>query len=89
MTRVSRNVAAHAEALVAQTRRSDGDLPERKSLPGARMALGGGSDDDDDETRLVERRASGPERTARSSLRSETAASLMSPASERFMRDDA
>ena len=89
MTRMSRNVAAHAEALVAQTRRSDGDLPERKSLPGARMALGGGSDDDDDETRLVERRASGPERTARSSLRSETAASLMSPASERFMRDDA
>jgi len=105
---LSRDAAAHTEALAAETWRSDAD----------RAALGGG------ETRLVERRSSGrdelvsggahPERarlcdanaslaglaglaggtyghetvSMRSGTGSATAASLMSPAAERFMRDD-
>ena len=110
---LSRDAAAHTEALAAETWRSDADRAAR--LPG-----GGGG-----ETRLVERRSSGrdepvsggahPERarlcdatftslaglaglaggtyghetvSMRSGAGSATAASLMSPAAERFMRDD-
>ena len=111
---LSRDAAAHTEALAAETWRSDADRAAR--LP---ASLGGGG-----ETRLVERRSSGrdepvsggahPERarlcdanaslaglaglaggtyghetvSMRSGTGSATAASLMSPAAERFMRDD-
>ena len=107
---LSREAAAHTEALAAETWRSDADRAAR--FPASLgKALGGGG-----ETRLVERRSSGrdepvsggahPERarlcdanagrtyghetvSMRSGNGSETAASLMSPAAERFMRDDA
>jgi len=114
---LSRDAAAHTEALAAETWRSDADRAAR--LPASLGGGGGGG-----ETRLVERRSSGrdepvsggahPERarlcdanaslaglaglaggtyghetvSMRSGTGSATAASLMSPAAERFMRDD-
>jgi len=116
VTRVSRNVAAHAEALLSEPRRSEGDRAARAPVA-ARMALDGGGDGDFSDAasfgrRDYERRSSDrsddPVDTGirglalekldrletivgRSSFRigSGTAASLMSPAAERFMRDDA
>ena len=115
---LSRNAAAHTEALAAETWRSDADRAAR--FPASLgKALGGGG-----ETRLVERRSSGgdepvsggahPERarlcdanaslaglagfaggtyghetiSMRSGTGSASATSLMSPAAERFARDD-
>ena len=116
VTRVSRNVAAHAEALLSEPRRSEGDRAARAPVA-ARMALDGGGDGDFSDAasfgrRDYERRSSDrsddpvdagirslaletcgllPTVSRRSSFRigSGTAASLMSPAAERFMRDDA
>jgi hypothetical protein len=120
---LSREAAAHTEALAAETWRSDADRAAR--FPASLgKALGGGGGGGGGETRLVERRSSGrdepvsggahPERarlcdanaslaglagfaggtyghetiSMRSGTGSATAASLMSPAAERFMRDD-
>ena len=120
---LSRNAAAHTEALAAETWRSDADRAARLTRASLGKALGGGGGGGG-ETRLVERRSSGrdepvsggahPERarlcdanaslaglagfaggtyghetiSMRSGTGSATAASLMSPAAERFMRDD-
>lgn len=110
---LSRNAAAHTEALAAETWRSDAEALVARLPASLGKAFGGGGGG---ETRLVERRSSGrdetvlggshPERarlcdanagrtyghetvSMRSGNGSETAASLMSPAAERFMRDDA
>jgi hypothetical protein len=107
---LSRNAAAHTEALAAETWRSDAEALVARLPASLGKAMSNG------ETRLVERRSSGrdetvlggshPERarlcdanagrtyghetvSMRSGNGSETAASLMSPAAERFMRDDA
>jgi len=115
VTRVSRNVAAHAEALLSEPRRSEGDRAARAPVA-ARMALDGGGDGDfsdaasfgrrDYERRMSDRSTDpvdagirglaletcGLETVSRRSsfrIGSGTAASLMSPAAERFMRDDA
>jgi uncharacterized coiled-coil protein SlyX len=107
ITRVSRNVAAHAEALLSEPRRSEGDRAARAPVA-ARMALGGGdgatghrvgrrlSDRSDDPVdagpRGLALETCGLETVSRRSsfrIGSGTAASLMSPAAERFMRDDA
>ena len=119
---LSREAAAHTEALAAETWRSDADRAAR--LPASLgKALGGGGGGGG-ETRLVERRSSGrdepvsggsyPERarlcdanaslaglagfaggtfchetiSMRSGTGSASATSLMSPAAERFARDD-
>ena len=110
---LSRNAAAHTEALAAETWRSDAEALVARLPASLGKAFSGGGGG---ETRLVERRSSGrdetvlggshPERarlcdanagrtyghetvSMRSGNGSETAASLMSPAAERFMRDDA
>jgi len=115
VTRVSRNVAAHAEALLSEPRRSEGDRAAHAPVA-ARMALDGGGDGDfsdaasfgrrDYERRMSDRSTDpvdagirglaletcGLETVSRRSsfrIGSGTAASLMSPAAERFMRDDA
>lgn len=109
---LSRNAAAHTEALAAETWRSDAEALVARLPASLGKAMSNG------ETRLVERRSSGrdepepvlggshPERarlcdanagrtyghetvSMRSGNGSETAASLMSPAAERFLRDDA
>lgn len=116
---LSREAAAHTEALAAETWRSDADRAARLTRASLGKALGGGG-----ETRLVERRSSGqdepvsggahPERarlcdanaslagfagfaggtyghetiSMRSGTGSASATSLMSPAAERFARDD-
>lgn len=116
VTRVSRNVAAHAETLLSEPRRSEENRAARAPVA-ARMALDGGGDGDFSDAapfgrRDYERRSSDRSTdpvdagirglalekldrletiVGRSSFRigSGTAASLMSPAAERFMRDDA